>query len=182
AKASAQCDKLPENLNLEGCCKFSIIAADDTVKKVLDEFKDQKLPPAMMQCKMSEEMFKEYKLTKGDGVDKEAFLNHVENKVLEPIWKPIMKNAVEECYKGVSRKTDEIVKELEDDPFNIKRDECNPIYMSIVTCIQLEAFENCPKELWANEKKCNDARTWITECGDNVESLKQIIKAKKSKH
>lgn len=34
----------------------------------------------------------------------------------------------------------DILKELEVEPFNIKKDQCNVKYMSIVTCIHLEGF------------------------------------------
>lgn len=85
-------------------------------------------------------MFKELKLNKDNGFDKDAILKHIDTNVKEAIWKPIMKSAAEECLKEVTEKKDEIIKELEKAPFNIKKDQCNALYMSMVTCIHLEGF------------------------------------------
>lgn len=91
------------------------------------------------------------KLVKDNNVDKDAMLKHLETSVKEAVWKPIMKAAAEECMKEVAAKKDEIVKELEKAPFNIKADQCNVIFMSMVTCIHLEAFEVKRKSEVINE-------------------------------
>lgn len=90
---------------------------------------------------MTEEIFKEMKLVKDNNVDKDALLKHLETSVKDAIWKPVMKSAAEECFKEVAAKKAEIVKELEKAPFNIKADQCNSIFMSMITCMHLEAFE-----------------------------------------
>lgn len=91
------------------------------------------------------------KLVKDNNVDKDAFLKHLETSVKEAMWKPVMKAAGEECIKEVVAKKDEIVKELEKAPFNIKADQCNVVFMSMVTCIHLEAFE----VKWESEEIAN---------------------------
>jgi hypothetical protein len=90
---------------------------------------------------MSEGIFKELKLVKDDAFDKDAIMKHLDTEIKEPTWKLVMKAAGEECIKDITAKKDEIFKELEKEPFNIKKDQCNPVYMSMVTCIHLEGFE-----------------------------------------
>lgn len=97
----------------------------DTVKKVMDQFKDQKLDEFMTECvrqrfidyiffenesfqKISEAMFKELKLIKNDVVDSDALLKHIDSSIKEENWKPIMKAAGNECIKDISEKKDEI--------------------------------------------------------------------------
>lgn len=67
-------------------------------------------------------------------------MKHLESSVKDPIWKPILKVAIENCMKDVVIKKDEIVKELEKAPFNIKTDQCNSIFLAMFSCIQLESF------------------------------------------
>lgn len=87
-------------------------------------------------------------------------LKQVEGDVKEANWKPVVKAAADECIKTITAKKDDIAKALEAAPFNIKKDQCNVLFMSVMTCIHLEAFEKCPKESFTDEKKCNDARAW----------------------
>lgn len=89
---------------------------------------------------VTEEMFKEYKLLKDNSIELPALLKYVETQVKEPDWVPIFKSACEQCHKDITAKKDEIIKELEKDPFNIPKEKCNSTYMSMVTCIHLEGF------------------------------------------
>lgn len=67
-------------------------------------------------------------------------MKHLESSVKDPIWKPILKVAIENCMKDVVIKREEIVKDLEKAPFNIKTDQCNSIFLAMFSCIQLETF------------------------------------------
>lgn len=60
------------------------------------------------------------KLTKDNFVDKDLLLKQIDSDVKEVIWKPVMKNAAEVCFKDISTKKDEIATEMEKAPFNIK--------------------------------------------------------------
>jgi len=90
--------------------------------------------------KIGEEVFKSKKLIKDNGVDKEAALKYIDEKVKEAVWKPIFKTGVEECHKEITEKSAELVKEMAGEPFNIKKDQCNVTYMAMMTCVHLEAF------------------------------------------
>lgn len=86
-------------------------------------------------------MFKELKLVKDNGIDKDAMLKYTDAQVKEANWKPVMKTAIEECHKEITATKDEIVKQLAGAPFNINKDQCNVIFMSMITCVHLEGFE-----------------------------------------
>ncbi|CRL06746.1 CLUMA_CG019786, isoform A [Clunio marinus] len=177
---AADCDKVPKGFNLAKCCKLPVLEKDYAVKLITDQFRNQRMSEVMFECKSIEAIFKEYNIAKDEGIDKEALLKTIEEKVLEPIWKPIIKAAAEECYEDIMEERDEIVKELEMRPFNIGSDECNVIYMSLLTCIQLEAFDKCPQDHWVNSESCNEARKWNEECGETVDSLNELGALKKS--
>lgn len=110
------------------------------------EFKLEILAITIWKCwifqqKVAEALFKELKLAKDDAFDKDAVISHLEKDIKEANWKPVMKAAAEECIKDIMAQKDKIITELEKAPFNIKKDQCNVLYMSMVTCIHLEGFE-----------------------------------------
>lgn len=80
--------------------------------------------------KVSEGIFKELKLVKDNGLDKDALVKHIDGTIKDDNWKPVMKTAAEQCYKEITAKNDDIVKEMEAAPFNIKKEQCNVIYVS----------------------------------------------------
>lgn len=102
---------------------------------------------------MTEAMFKEMKLIKDNSVDKDAMLKYLDTQIKDASWKPVMKESTEECFKDIVEKKDEIAKELEKAPFNIKKDQCNVIFMSMVTCIHLEGFEVRIRITYVNENE-----------------------------
>lgn len=83
---------------------------------------------------------KEMKLLKDINIDKDACLKYVDTQTKDAIWKPIMKASTEECFSELSTKRDEISKELEEAPFNIKKDQCNVMPMAFLTCVHLTSF------------------------------------------
>ena len=66
--------------------------------------------------------------------------SHLDKELKEAYWKAPMKSAVEECHKDLMSEKDKIISELEKAPFNIKKDQCNVLFMSMVTCIHLSGF------------------------------------------
>lgn len=84
---------------------------------------------------------KELKLSKDDGIDKDALLKFMETTTTEPYWKVAGKTVGEQCMTEVTTKKDEIIKAFEKAPFNIKKEQCNPIYAYMTACISFEAFK-----------------------------------------
>lgn len=80
--------------------------------------------------KVSEGIFKELKLVKDNSLDKDGLLKHIDDTIKDEKWKPVMKAAAEECNKEITAKKDDIAKEMEAAPFNIKKEQCNVIYVS----------------------------------------------------
>jgi hypothetical protein len=85
-------------------------------------------------------MFNESKLMKNTDLDKDAVLAFIDKEMKDATWKSAMKATAEECLKDVAEQKDKIIAELEKAPFNIKKDQCNVLPMSMVTCIHLEGF------------------------------------------
>jgi hypothetical protein len=143
--------------------------------------------------KIAEAMFKETKLMKDIDLDKDAVHAYIDKEIKDASWKTAMKATTEECLKDVAEQKDKIIGELEKAPFNIKKDQCNVLPMSMVTCIHLEGFvvsqrsvlfqfnhnqlsrQRCPKEAWTEEKRCTDAKIWIEKCGHEIDSLRQLM-------
>lgn len=92
-------------------------------------------------------------------------------------------------------KKDGIMKALEKAPFDIKKNQCQPIFMALFACLYVEGFgvilqsflfknfnlfthllQSCPKEAWKESKKCSDAKTWIGKCGSPVDAMEAISK------
>lgn len=85
-------------------------------------------------------MFKEFKWIKDNAVDKDAMLKYMNDKVKEESWKPVSKTVIEKCADETTANKDKIEKELAAAPFNISKDKCNPVFMSMLVCVQLEGF------------------------------------------
>jgi hypothetical protein len=83
---------------------------------------------------------KELKLSKDGELDKEALLKHLDALSPEGYWKSIFKVIGEQCLKHFASKKGEILREFENSPFNIKKDQCDPTSVYISACIGLEAF------------------------------------------
>lgn len=78
------------------------------------------------------------KLTKDNGVDKDAALKLIEENVKETHWKEPSKVALEKCFKEIVDRKDELIKEFEKAPFNVKKDQCNVIYHYAANCFGFE--------------------------------------------
>lgn len=66
----------------------------------------------------------------------EYFNSHTQDAA----WNPVLKTSVEECIKKVNTNFVELSNVFGASPFNLKNDECNIKYMSIVTCIELDIY------------------------------------------
>lgn len=145
--------------SLQGCCKVPSFGIETALMKISNQLKDQKLDEYLNECvatvylqkllfcflifflqKVSEALFNEFKWVKDNGIDKDAILKYADGQIKDDTWKQILKSAIETCYKDINDKKDEILKELAGPPFNISKDQCNGIFMSMATCSQLEAF------------------------------------------
>lgn len=90
---------------------------------------------------MAEAIFKELKLVKDNNVYKDAVLKYFETDFKDATWNPILKAAGEKCFNDLATKKDEIIKELENFPFNIKKDQCNALFLSFAACLHVTGFE-----------------------------------------
>lgn len=93
-----------------------------------------------MKQKMSEALFKELKFVKDGNVDKDAVQKYVETETKEAFWKPVFKSVIEDCVKTITAKKDDVIKELEKAPFNMKKDQCDVIPMTTVACFHIKSF------------------------------------------
>lgn len=59
---------------------------------------------------------------------------------MDPEWKPVFESAVKECHKKVNAKLSDLLKKMEAIPFNVKKEECNVKYESMITCFMVETF------------------------------------------
>lgn len=86
-------------------------------------------------------LFKELKLVKDNVIDKDAFIKFVDTEIKEACWKPVIKASFEKCHTDVMAKKDDIMTTWEKAPFEIKKDQCQPIFMAILGCLAVADFE-----------------------------------------
>lgn len=118
---------------------------------------------------------KEFKLTKDDGVDKDAALKFIEANTKEAFWKEPAKAALEKCFKEVNDKKDELLKTFEKAPFNVKKDQCNMLFNFAVHCFGFDLIRRCPKEAWTPAKNCEENKAWLDKCTDTVSIMRESI-------
>lgn len=90
--------------------------------------------------KAAEGTFKELKLMKDNNVDRIALLKYFETQLKETHWESIAKTAFEKCFMEINYRKDDIYSELEKAPYNIKKDQCNVIFLTTLACIQVTNF------------------------------------------
>lgn len=131
------------------------------------------------------------KCTKDDKVDKQELLKTLDNAVSELHWKTVVSSAAETHCNQVSANKTEILKVFELEPFNIKTEQCNPIFyflfesiwfdmfaVSAFDLINLQLFtilisQNCPKEALIENDGCAAAKDWMSR-KSTFEVLKHI--------
>lgn len=101
---------------------------------------NKNLTNIMLQCKVSECIFVDLGLTSENDINEGAALEYFNSHTQDATWNPVLKTSVEECINKVNTKFSELSNVFGASPFNLKNDECNVKYMSIVTCIELNIY------------------------------------------
>lgn len=133
-------------------------------------------------------------LTSENDINESAAIEYFNSHTKDEVWNTVLKSSVEECINNVKSKFTELSNVFGAPQFNLKNDECNIKYMSIVTCIELNIYtvrltnkttivldyylllQKCPKDDWADRAECNAIRKFITDCeGDFVNLLMKKI-------
>jgi hypothetical protein len=70
-----------------------------------------------------------------------AVQSYFETNIEEDVWRKILKPVAEDCLRTLMPNWKEKEAKIEFPPFNLKKNECNPLAMSFNTCITLEAFK-----------------------------------------
>ena len=107
----------------------------------------------------------------GDNVDEAKAVAYFEKSSADPSFKPVIKQAIGDCFATVGGKMDEIMKMVEVAPFNIKPDQCNIKNWAITFCSTLLTFTNCPKNMSKDDQKCNDLRAYVKKCMNNIDNV-----------
>lgn len=106
------------------------------------------LAEIFMVQKINEALYKKLNLINGNGIDEDAMLKFADKNVTDASWKAVMKIVIETCYKNVDSKKNKILKELAEPPFNISFVQCNGLFMTMTTCVQLKGF--VVKKIYSN--------------------------------
>ncbi|CAO1368700.1 unnamed protein product [Diamesa serratosioi] len=120
-------------------------------------------------------------LIKNGNIDEDAALSYIDKAVDKDEWKTVYNVAVEVCLREMDKDLSEIVTKFEAAPFNITSDQCNVKYMSLVTCINLQGFTNCPQGSWTETPQCKDMKEFINDCADEIDSFGELIPQQKCK-
>lgn len=67
-------------------------------------------------------------------------MKYADSIIEDAEWKPVIQTAVKECNKRVTAKLADVQKKMEAAPYNVKKDQCNVKFGSIIMCIKEQAF------------------------------------------
>lgn len=139
-------------------------------------------------------MFKELKFIKNGDLDEAELLKYVDKVIEDADWKPVFQTVVKECHKKVNAKLDKVRNKMEAAPFNVKKDQCNVKYGSVLTCTKVDSFDvslivsadhiliiysqSCPKTKWTENEECVAAKKWTHDCGKNFDSIMELYSKK----
>lgn len=139
-------------------------------------------------------MFKELKFIKDGDLDEAELLKYVDKIVEDADWKPVFQTIIKECHKKVNAKLADVQKKMEAAPFNVKKDQCNVKWGSILTCTKVDSFDvsspeknswlrlkrqignfqSCPKSKWTEKEECAAGKQWANECGKSFDSIMEL--------
>lgn len=116
-------------------------------------------------------MLKVSDMLNGEDADQAKVIAYIEKNGVDASFKPVMKQAVTDCFASVAAKFDEITKIAGAQPFNIKPDQCNIKNLAISFCSTVLTFSNCPKQMSKDDQKCNDQRAFVKKCFNNLDNV-----------
>lgn len=90
---------------------------------------------------MTESMFNTMKFIKDGDLDEAEVSKFIEKIVDDAEWKPVLQAIMKDCHTSVKAKLPAVITKYEAAPFNVKKDQCNVEYGSIVTCMKTQSFE-----------------------------------------
>lgn len=114
-------------------------------------------------------------LIDGSTISSEKFKHHLEQRVLDPIWKPVVMKVATECLALTTKYNEDIKKQLASPPHNIKPEECNIRFMALVDCIVLKLLAVCPANFWNNSRTCNAVQDFIEGCFEDDDNLPLLL-------
>ena len=114
-------------------------------------------------------------IIKDNVIDADKMTTHLDKTVKDPIWLPIIKKATIGCLESTTTKAEEIKKLFTSAPFNIKPEECNIKIMAFVECTKTATFVACPKSLWTDSKRCNEVKSFVLKCNNNIENIQLLV-------
>lgn len=91
--------------------------------------------------KTTEGLFKELKFVKEGDLDEAELLKYVDKVIEDNEWKPVFQAIIKDCHKKVNAKLSTVQTKMEAAPFNVKKDQCNVKYGSLLTCTKIDSFD-----------------------------------------
>lgn len=88
--------------------------------------------------KVFENVYNVSKWIKDGGIYLDAVIKNHDENIEEESWRKVLKPIIENCFKKLTPKKEELQKKAEAAPFNIKN--CNAQFAAMNTCITLDAF------------------------------------------
>lgn len=107
----------------------------------------------------------------GDEADQAKVQAYFEKSSVDASFKPVLKQAISDCFATVPAKMDEVTKILGAAPFNMKPDQCNIKNWALTFCGTILTFSNCPKPMSKDDQRCNDQRAYIKKCFNNLDNV-----------
>ena len=102
-------------------------------------------------------------------------MKYVDSQNLDPIWKPVVRKEAVYCLASTTRKHGEIKRILEGPENNIKPQDCNIRFMSVVDCMLLKSLTSCPDKFWNDSKNCNAVQDFLKKCFEDEDNLPLML-------
>ena len=116
-------------------------------------------------------MLKANNMLNGEDADEAKVVAYFEKSSADASFKPVLKQAVSDCFASVTSKMSEITKLVGATPFNIKPDQCNIKNWALTFCSIVLSVSNCPKPMSKDDQKCNDQRAYVKKCFNNLDNV-----------
>uniref|UniRef100_A0A182RTY5 OBP47-like domain-containing protein n=2 Tax=Anopheles funestus TaxID=62324 RepID=A0A182RTY5_ANOFN len=117
-------------------------------------------------CCVAECVMNSTNLYSGGKIDRDALtkLYLGSTKTMAPEWKQITLDAIDGCFKMADKMKDEIEAGAKLTPAFEGEQICHPISGTLLACMGMTLFAECPAKLFTVNDDCNKLKTYHSKC------------------
>lgn len=113
-------------------------------------------------------------MDKNKDIDKAACKKYVEDKLKDKPFKEVATKGLDTCLEDIKKNGDKYQKLIE-----ITKEKCDVRPMILTSCLDIEMFQQCPKDEWTADPKlkepCESIKSFLKDCYSDADAFEEFI-------